>query len=220
MGALEVRICYERVETLCHSLNRPVLPYSALIGQWRYSLMTDKLTATMQIAKRVYSLAQEQNDSALLIGAYRALASTLYFLGDFETARQNALRGVEIWRSGGVKIWVEEVTAPVVTCLCDEALSEWHLGEITSSRATIAEAISLAKKLNDMHGLAVTLFFAAFLAHFEGRPAEVENLASGLIELSARHNFAFWLAGGSVLRGWARSAFGDKADGMSWIETE
>ena len=103
MAAPEARICYERAESLCHSLNRPLLLYSALMGQWRYSLMTDKLTATMQIAKRVYSLAQEQNDPALMIGAYRALAGTLYFLGDFETARQYAMRGVQIWRSGDVQ---------------------------------------------------------------------------------------------------------------------
>ena len=102
-AAPEARICYERAEPLCHSLNRPLLLYSALMGQWRYSLMTDKLSATMQIAKRVYSLAQEQNDSALMIGAYRALAGTLYFLGDFESARQYAMRGVQIWRSGGVQ---------------------------------------------------------------------------------------------------------------------
>ena len=108
-GAPEARICYERAESLCHSLNRPLLLYSALMGQWRYSLVTDKLTATMQIAKRVYSLAQEQNDSALMIGAYRALAVTLYFLGDFESARQYAMRGVQIWRSGGVQSPVEEV---------------------------------------------------------------------------------------------------------------
>ena len=103
LGAPEARICYERAEPLCHSLNRPLLLYVALIGQWRYSLMTDKLTATMQIAERVYSLAQEQNDAALMIGAYRALAVTLYFLGDFESARQYAMRGVQIWRSGGVQ---------------------------------------------------------------------------------------------------------------------
>jgi hypothetical protein len=28
----------------------------ALLGQWHYSLLTDKLSATMQVAKRVYSL--------------------------------------------------------------------------------------------------------------------------------------------------------------------
>ena len=108
-SAPEARICYERVESLCHSLNRPLLLYSALMGQWRYSLVTDKLTATMQIAKRVHSLAQEQNDSALMIGGYVALAVTLYFLGDFEAARQYAMRGLQIWRSGGVQSPVEEI---------------------------------------------------------------------------------------------------------------
>ena len=70
-AAPEARMCYERVESLCHSLNRPLLLYSALISQWRYSLWTDKLKATMQIAERVYSLAQEQGDARLMMGACR-----------------------------------------------------------------------------------------------------------------------------------------------------
>jgi predicted ATPase len=217
-AAPEARICYERVESLCHSLNRPVLLFSALMGQWRYSLWTDKLTATMQIAERIYSLAQEQNDSALIIGAYRALAVTLYFLADFETARQNALRGVQLWRSGGVQSHAEFLDASAVVCLCYEALSKWHFAEIDSWQATMAEAISLATELNDMHALAVGLYWSGWLAHFEGNPAEVERLASVLIELSTRQNFAFWLAGGEILRGWARSASGDTAEGMSWID--
>ena len=60
----------------------------------------------------------------------------------------------------------------------------------------MAEAISLAKELNDMHALAVALFFGAVLGHFESNLAEVESLASDLIELSTRQNFARWLAGG------------------------
>jgi hypothetical protein len=94
LGAPEARICSERAESLCHSLNRPVLLYVALMGQWRYSFMNDKLTATMQIAERVHSLAQEQNESALIIGAYLALAGTLFYSGDFEAARKYAMRGV------------------------------------------------------------------------------------------------------------------------------
>jgi tetratricopeptide (TPR) repeat protein len=102
LGSPDAGICYERAEALCHSLNRPMLLHSALMGQWRYSLMTNKLTATMQIAERVYSLTQEQNDSSLIV-ACSALATTLYFLGDFETARQYAMRGIQIWRSGSVQ---------------------------------------------------------------------------------------------------------------------
>ena len=69
LGAPEARICYERAESLCHSLNHPRLLCLALMGLWRYSLMTDKLSVALQIAERVYSLAQEQNDPALMIGA-------------------------------------------------------------------------------------------------------------------------------------------------------
>jgi hypothetical protein len=218
MTAPEVRICYERAEPLCYSLNRPLLLYVALIGQWRHSLSTDKLTATMQIAQRIYSLAQEQNDSALLIKAYMALAATRYFMGDFESAQQYAILGVQIWRTGGVKPQIEDVDPPVIGCLCHGALSDWHFGEIASCHATIAEAISLAKELKDMHGLAVALNYAAILGYRQRNPAEVERLATDLIELSTRHNFAHYLAMGAVLRGWARSVSGDAAEGVSWIE--
>jgi predicted ATPase len=217
LASLDAHICYDRAESLCHSLNRPQLLYATLISQWRYSFVTDKLTATMQIAKRVYALAQKQNDPALMIGAYSALAATLCYLGDFETARRYAMHGVEIWRSGGVRAQVEELVPPVAYCLGYEALSEWYLGETASCHTTIAETISLARELNDMTALAFALYLGGILARFECNPAEVERLASDLIELSARYNFAFWLPGANVLRGWARSVSGDKAEGISWI---
>jgi serine/threonine protein kinase/tetratricopeptide (TPR) repeat protein len=218
LGAPEARICYEQAEPLCRLLNRPLLLCVALIGLFRYSLQTDKLSATMQIAKRFHSLAQEQNNPALLMGAYRALAVTHHYLGDFESARQHAMRGLQIWRSGRVQSPVEDPIAPAVICLMYEALSEWHLGEIASCQVTMTEAISLAKELNDMHALTVALWNAAILAHLEGNPAQVERLASDLIELTTRQNFAQFLAGGEVFRGWVRSSSGDTSEGLAWIE--
>ena len=47
---------------------------------------------------------------------------------------------------------------------------------------------------------------------------EVERLVSDLIELSMRHNLAYWGTMGAVPRGWARSASGDTAQGIAWIE--
>jgi predicted ATPase len=45
----------------------------------------------------------------------------------------------------------------------------------------------------------------------------VERLASEVIELSARHNFAHWLPLANILRGWARCVSED-AEGLPWIE--
>ena len=107
---------------------------------------------------------------------------------------------------------------PAVGCLCYEAMFEWHFRKISSCHLTMAEAISVARELNDMHGLAVALWHAAVLAYYEGNPAEVERLTSDLIELSTRQNFPFWLAPGVILRGWSRSASGHAAEGISCIE--
>ena len=171
----------------------------------------------MQIAKRVYSLAQERNDAGLMIGACQALACTLCFLGDFEATLGYAILGVQTWRSESVQSQVQEVGASAVSVLCYEARAKWHLGEIVGSQNTLAEAVSLATEMNSMHGLAVALWHAAVFAYYEGNRAEVERLASKSIELSTRHHFAHWLPQGEVLRGWARGASGDIAEGLSWI---
>jgi adenylate cyclase len=153
-----------------------------------------------------------------MIEAYSALSCTLCFLGDFESARLNAMHGVQIWRSRGGQSHPEDGDTPVVGCLCYKAFSEWHLRETASCQATIAEAISLAKELKDMHNLALALNWALALGHADSNPAEVDRLASDLIELSTRHNFVHWLAIGTIYRGWARSVSGDAATGIPWIE--
>ena len=146
LGSPEARICYERAESLCYSLNRPLLLYVALIGQWRYSLMTDKLTATMQIAKRIYSLAQEQNDSDAndwSLSRFGGARSTFWAIS---RPRDN-MRCVG-FRSGArepYSLRSKRSSRQPSACLCFEALSEWHFGKIVSCQATMAEAISLAK---------------------------------------------------------------------------
>ena len=83
--------------------------------------MDDKLTATIQIAQRVYSLAREQNNPAGMVGACSALAMTHHFLGDFEAGRRHAIHGIQIWRSGSVQSHAEDIDVPGITCRCYEA---------------------------------------------------------------------------------------------------
>jgi serine/threonine protein kinase/tetratricopeptide (TPR) repeat protein len=218
LGAPEARNCYERAEPLCQSLGRPLLLCVTLIGQWRYALQTDRMSAAMQIAERVYSLAKEQDDAGLMIAAYRALSCTLHYLGDFESSRRYATRCIAIWRSGNVQSRTEDPYTPVVACMSYLSNTEWHLGEIASGQRTIAEAISLAKELNDMNALAIALSWAAGFAQCESDVGKVDRLASDLIELSTRHHFVFWMAIGSIYRGWARAVYGNTEEGIPWIE--
>jgi tetratricopeptide (TPR) repeat protein len=216
--APEVRACYERAERLSRSLNRPLLRGLALIGKWRYSLVTDELSATLEIAKQLLAVAQEQNEASLLMKAYMALAATLYYLGKFESAHEYAAKGVAMWRSGEGKSQFEEIDTPEIAMLCHKALCEWHFGETNLSRTTIVEAISVAEEFQDGHGLAVALFHASVLAYREHNLEELERRASELVELATRQNFAHFVAVGTVLLGWARSVAGNSTQGISWIQ--
>jgi tetratricopeptide (TPR) repeat protein len=190
-----------------------------LLGQLRYTLYSDKLSVAMQIAERVHVLPQEQNDARLMLAACQVFAAIFYFLGEFDSSRKYARHGVQIWRSGSVQSPVaEEIQAPVVNCLTYEAMCDWHSGEIASCHARMDEAISTARELKDRYALAHALYFAACLAHLERDPAQVDRLASELIELSTHHNFGSCLAFGTVHRGWARSASGNTAEGIPGIE--
>ena len=71
------------------------------------------------------------------------------------------------------------------------------------------EAISTAKELKDKVGLGHALNWAAGLALLERNRAEVDRLASDLIELSTRTSLLFNLPEGVGKRGWARSTFGN-----------
>jgi predicted ATPase len=139
-------------------------------------------------------------------------------LGDFQAARKYARSAIQIWRSGAVPSPVDDFETAIVSCLCYDGMLDWDLGEMDSYQATMAEAIGLAKEVNDMHGLAFTLCSAALLGYCKRNPAEVERLASDVIALSTRHHFAHWLVHGSIYRGWARSASGNTKEGISLIE--
>jgi predicted ATPase len=113
---------------------------------------------------------------------------------------------------------MEDFETAVVCCLCYDGVLDWYFGEMDSCQARMAEAIALAKEVNDMHGLAFVLHLAALVGYFKRDSAEVERLASDVIELSTRHHFPRWLVIGSIFRGWARSASGNTKEGISWIE--
>jgi tetratricopeptide (TPR) repeat protein len=217
-AAIEARLCYERAESLCHSLDRPLLLYAALLGLFRCAVVGDKLSTTKSFAERLYSWAEQQTDASFMIAACGALGGTHYFSGNFRTARRYITRALQIWRSGAARFALEEVDAQPVACLSHEAVLQWHFGEIPSCDATIVEAISLARKLNDMHGLAVALAYAARLAYYELDAEKMDRTATELVELARRYGFAHWLALGRVLRGWARGVSGKAAEGLMWIE--
>ena len=72
-----------------------------------------------------------------MMGAYRAFRSPRSTIRAISRPRDEyAMHGIQIWRSGHrAALRLKRFTAPAVTCLCYQALCEWHFGEIASCRS-------------------------------------------------------------------------------------
>jgi tetratricopeptide (TPR) repeat protein len=216
--AREVRACYERAERLSRSLNRPLLRGLALIGKWRYSLVTDELSATLEIAKQLQTVAQEQNEASLLMKAYMALAATLYYLGKFESAHDYAAKGVAMWRSGEGKSQFEEIDTPEIAMLCHKALPNGTSERLIRLVRPLRRR-SLSPRNSEM---AMVWLWPSFT------PACSRIVSTIWRKLSVMHLSWSNFRPGKILlissrwelssSGWARSVAGNTAQGISWIQ--
>src|SRR5262249_41124390 len=77
------------------------------------------------------------------------------------------------------------------------------------------EALTLAQELAHPFSEAYALVYAAMLslARREGQAAQ--EWAEATIALCTEQGFPFWLAGGTVLRGWALAARGQRDEGIT-----
>jgi hypothetical protein len=175
-NSAEALICNSRAESLCRSLNRPPILYVALVGQWRHNLVSLKLKEAMQVATRMSSLEQQHHHPALSMKTHMALGVTHYYLGDFTHARQETASGVRLWHSGVEKSQLEELDEPIIGCLCHKAFCAWHSGQIASARSTMGEAIVVAKRLKNTHGIAVAYIIQRLSLIWNGIPSKQHKL--------------------------------------------
>jgi predicted ATPase len=146
------------------------------------------------------------------------LALTLFSLGEVTLSREHAEQGIAIndpqqhrlltFRSG---------EDPGMSCRAFAALALWWLGYPDQAITRSREACSLAQELAHPFSLAWALLHAAWLHQWRGEAQASQAWAEAGIALSTEQGFAYWLAVGTVLRGWALAEQGQAAEGIAHI---
>src|SRR5207247_5196374 len=96
-AASAVEHTYARARALCQqSAETPDL-FSALRGLWVFNEARAEYQTARQLGERLLTLAQTLQDSTLLLEAYRALGNTLFWLGEFASARTHLEQGMALY---------------------------------------------------------------------------------------------------------------------------
>ncbi len=214
-AAPEVEQAYARALELCRQVGETPRLLQVLLGLETFYFVRSELQTARELGEQSLSLAQRMQDPARLLGAHYALGSALFHLGEFASAREHLEQGMALYDPQ--KHRSRAVQNPGVACLSYAACSLWKLGYPEQALKRSHEAIALAQELSHPFSLALALNWAAWLHQLrrEGRAAQERTEAE--ITLSSERGFAFYLAFGTVLRGWALAEQGQEEEGIAQI---
>jgi predicted ATPase len=83
------------------------------------------------------------------------------------------------------------------------AWSRWFIGQPDHALVPIQEAVALARRLSEPHGLAHALAFAAVFHQLRRERPTAQRYADEAITLSAEHGLSLYEAMARIVRGWA-----------------
>jgi predicted ATPase len=150
--------------------------------------------------------------------AHRAMAHTLFWRGEFASARVHFERAIALYDPQRDRsLALTHGQEPGVLSRGFAAHVLWYLGYPDRALGTMGEALSQAREVAHPFSLAFALAHTAWLHQYRREPAETRERAEEDMTLAGEQGFPFFLAQGMILRGWALAEQGQHAEGIGQI---
>jgi adenylate cyclase len=194
-----------RAMALCQQVGTKQQHYAVLDGWRRFHQMRADLVETLHYAKQIVSLAEElENEGApeKISWSHFVLGIVLLHLGELKAARTHMERAHAD----------PHLFGPTYRLM----LLFWLLGYPDRAQGLIEELF--ANTENAPHRMAIMHSFAARLECCLYRPTSVRERAERLLALATKYTLPFWLALGTLLRGWSRVEEGETEPGIADLQ--
>jgi class 3 adenylate cyclase/predicted ATPase len=217
--APEVERTYSRVRELCRQADDTPELFPALVGLWIVYYAQAELHECYELGQRLLSLAQRQQEPALLSAAHSTLGYTTNWRGELIQSREHLERSVALYDPQQHQVHVSLLGYDVGAVAGSAAsLPLWCLGYPDQALERSRQAMTLARDLSHPVSLAAALSWAAGFRANRGDDQASQELADTLIELSSECGFPDWLGWGVFLRGRALVEQGDREAGIAQMQ--
>jgi predicted ATPase len=217
-AASEVERVYARARELCQHVGKTPQLFPVLWGLWVFYTARAEHRAARELGEQCLLLAQSAQDLALLLEAHHALGVTLSTLGEFIPALEHLEQGIALYDPQQHRslafLYGQD---PKVVCRSQAAWALWFLSYPDQALKRNHEAITLAQKLSHPYSLAAALDFGAMVHQLCQDEQATQEHAEAAVTLSTEQGFVFWVAWGTILRGWALTKRGQVGDGIVQI---
>jgi DNA-binding winged helix-turn-helix (wHTH) protein/predicted ATPase len=214
-----VEDAYTRALQLCHQTGEQAQLFSALRGLWECYETRGEFQKSHQLAEQFFTVAKLSQDPAHELIAHDALGDTLFWRGEFVSAREHLAQGVALYNphQHAALAFFHGGYDPGVACACLEACVLWILGYPDQALARMDTALTLARQLGHLHSQASALIWAAVLHQLRREAPLTQARAGATIPLCREQGFPYYLAAGTIMHGWALARQGQGSEGVAQI---
>ena len=155
---------------------------------------------------------------SLLLGGPLCAGDTLFLLGELASAREHLEQGIALYdpqqHRSHAFLYGED---PGVVSLSFAACALWFLGYPDQALKRSHEALTLAQELSHPFSLAFALTWLPCSISSAGRGKLAQERAEAVLPSRPSKGFRYWLAYGTILRGWALAEQGQGEEGIAQI---
>ena len=218
IGAVEVESIYTRARELCQQIGETPQLFSALWGLRRFYALRVNLKMVQELEEQLMRLAQSIQDPALLLESYFARGTTSFWLGQIPFAKEYLEQSVALYdpqqHHSHAFLYGSD---PAVSSHSYAALALWHLGYPNQALQENKRSLALAQELSHPFSLVYALSSSAWVHQLRREAYAAQGQIEKAIHLATEQGFPFWVAWGSIVRGWALAAQGPGKAGITQI---
>ncbi|MDQ5853189.1 MAG: AAA family ATPase, partial [Chloroflexota bacterium] len=217
-AAPEVGATFRRAQELSEEVGDTSQLFRALRVGWAYHAVAGGVQRSRELAEQLLAMAHGAHDSALIVDAERMLGSSLFYLGELDGARAHLEAGIALYdpttHHRNALLYGQD---PAIVGRGYAAVTWWCCGYPDRGSTRAQEALDPALAPSHPFSRLFALILGAWLHQCRGDIRGAESQAEEAIRLATELRSTMWLAGATVLRGWARAAQGQAADGIAEI---
>jgi tetratricopeptide (TPR) repeat protein len=217
-GDPEVITVYARARELCRHVDETPQLCPVLFGLCTFYISRAANETARDLGEHLLRLAQKAQEPDFLLEAHLALGHSLFWLGQLPAAHAHLEQGERLYdprqHSSHVFLYGQD---PGVGCRRWGAITLWCLGYPDQALRKSQDALAMAERLAHPFSLVSTLSLAAGLHQLRREAHAARAQAEAVLALAREQGFTQWVVVGMIQKGWALTAQGQQAEGITQI---
>jgi len=217
-AAPETGHAYARARELWEQLGSPSEFLNIPWGQTNYHTIGGEFGRAQIVAEDLLRLSQERDDKAGLVMAHLSSGRNLMYMGSFARSRSHLEEGLALYDPISHRSLVHQAgTHPHVNVRPFLGIVLFCLGFPDQALAQSNAAIAEARRLAHPASLAGSVALVAVLLSLVGEVAAFDERTEEFVAVAAEQGFPYWIAAGTMFRGWVKVKNGDVTEGTSLL---